>query len=96
LKAVSALLCGAATAFILLLINYLVLGDVLIQLSVLPLMIVTIAGFHFHHFMLSFILFALGACLVRSRKYTWGWFLVGMSLILFADDFKDLLHFVGG
>ena len=94
-SSISAFLCGVATASILLLINYFVLGDVLIQLSALPLMVVTVGGFHIHHFMLSFLLFAIGICLILLKKYVWwGWFLLGMSLILFIDDFKDLIYFI--
>ena len=91
----SAFTLGVLTAFILLLINYTILGDVLIELSVLPLMMVTIGGFHFHHFILSFILLALGATLTLTRKHPWwGWFLTGVGVTLFIDDFKDLVAFL--
>jgi len=89
----SAFTLGVLTASILLLINYTILGDVLIELSVLPLMMVTIGGFHFHHFILSFILLALGIILTRKHPW-WGWFLIGVGVTLFIDDFKDLVAFL--
>jgi hypothetical protein len=84
-------LLGVFVAITLLAINYYLLGDVFVQLSILPLMVVTIGCFHLHHFLVSIILLCLG---LYFRKRTWGYFLIGMGVTFFIDDLKDFITFI--
>jgi len=43
---------GVFVAFLGLIVNYVFLSDVFVEIQTIPLMIVTIAGIRFHHFML--------------------------------------------
>lgn len=85
---------GIVTAYLLLFFNYTFLGDILINITVLPLMVVTIMGVHFHHFILSLGLMPLGILLVLKNHKGLGYFIIGFALIILTDDFIDILHFI--
>jgi len=86
---------GVFVAFLGLIVNYVFLAAVFVEIQTIPLMIVTGAGIRFHHFMLSIAFLGIGAYLVyKDISPEIGSFLLGVGLILLADDWLDIYHWI--
>jgi len=74
---------GLSVGTLLILINYLLLGDwLLIHVAPAPLMSIILLGVAFRHFLLSFMILLTG--LVLGGPF--GFFLIGVALVLFIFD----------
>jgi len=87
-ETLQAYVAGLTSATVLILANYLLLGDFLfINLAPLPLMSVTISGLAFRHFLLSLAFAVAGVALaIREDLRPAGIFLLGVGLMLFIVD----------
>jgi len=86
---VQAYVAGVISAITLVLVNYLLLGDLLfIHIAPLPLMSITIANISFRHFLFSWLFLVTGliAMAFEGTLLLWGAFLLGMGLTLFIFD----------
>lgn len=88
---------GVLAAAVLLLVNYLLLGDVSLRLALtLPIfMKLYVSGIRIHHLLVGAMLVPLALGLYRANPPL-GMFLLGFGTTLAIDDFQDIVYVFAG